>query len=210
MNKFNKDTIKYYENTFKKFGNNFKGMNWPSKKGQYLRFKELIKIGNTSNKTIHDVGCGNGELLKFFEKKKISFKTYLGSDISKKIINQCKDNYKDIEKVNFETIDILKNKKIKKYDYVFASGIFNIKNNASQKLWKKHVFNIIDKIYRNSKVGCAFNLITPYTTYREKKLFYLSIDELLVFLRKNVSKKIIINHSYDLWEYTVYILKKNK
>ena len=70
MNRLNKDVIKYYENTFEKFGNNFRGMNWPSKKSQYLRFEELIKIGNLSNKTIHDVGCGNGEFFKFLKKKK--------------------------------------------------------------------------------------------------------------------------------------------
>ena len=134
----------------------------------------------------------------------------MGTDISEKIINQCNTNYKDIKKVNFDTIDILKNKKIKKHDYVFASGIFNVKNNISHKLWKNHVFNLIQKLYQNSVMGCAFNLITPFTTFREKKLFYLSINELVIHLRKNISKKIIINHSYDLWEYTVYILKKNK
>ena len=210
MNKLNKNIIKYYENTFKKFGNNFKGMNWPSKKSQYLRFEELIKIGNLSNKTIHDVGCGNGELLKFFKKNKIKFKAFYGTDISEKIINQCKNNYKDMKKVKFDLVDILKDKRIKRYDYVFASGIFNIKNNVSNKLWKKYVYDLIQKMYLNCRIGCAFNLITPFTTYREKKLFYLSIDELVKYLRNNVSKKIIINHSYDLWEYTIYILKKDK
>ena len=76
MSKFINNTKDYYENSFKKFGNNFKGMNWPSKKGQYIRFEELIKIGNLKNKTIHDVGCGNGEFLKFLKKKKVSFKFF--------------------------------------------------------------------------------------------------------------------------------------
>ena len=49
--------------------------------------------------------------------------------------------------------------------------------------------------------------MTPFTTYREKKIYYQSIDDLMYYLRKNVSKKIIINHSYNLWEYTVYIYK---
>ena len=104
-------------------------------------------------------------------------------------------------------MDILKQKKIKKFDYVFASGIFNIKSNFDKKSWNKYVFKIIKKLLENSRKGCSFNLMTPFTTYREKKIYYQSIDELIKYLRRNVSKKIIINHSYNLWEYTVYVYK---
>ncbi len=207
MSKFINNTKNYYENSFKRFGNNFKGMNWPSKKGQYTRFEELIKIGNLKNKTIHDVGCGNGEFLKFLKKKKVNFKFFFGSDISKIIIDQSLKNFKYSKNCKFECLDILESKRVKKFDYVFASGIFNIKNNFKEKSWKKHTFSIIKKLFQISKKGCSFNLITPYTTFREKKIYYQSVDELIKFLRKNVSKKIIINHSYNLWEYTVYIYR---
>lgn len=207
MSKFINNTKNYYENSFKKFGNNFKGMNWPSKKGQYTRFEELIKIGNLKNKTIHDVGCGNGEFLKFLKKKKINFKFFFGTDISKAIIDQSLKNFKNSKSCKFECVDILQSKKIKKFDYVFASGIFNIKNNFNKKSWKKYTFSIIKKLFQISNKGCSFNLMTPFTTFRQKKIYYQSMDELINFLRKNVSKKIVINHSYDLWEYTVYIYK---
>ena len=207
MEKFINKTVNYYESSFKKFGNNFKGMNWPSRKGQYKRFEELIKIANLKDKTIHDVGCGNGEFLRFLKKKNIKFKFFNGSDISNIIIQQSKKNFKNYKNVNFECLDILNQKKIKKFDYIFESGIFNIKNNFDKKSWKKYVFKIIKKLFENSRKGCSFNLMTPFTTYREKKIYYQSIDDLMYYLRKNVSKKIIINHSYNLWEYTVYIYK---
>lgn len=210
MNRLIKDTINYYEKSFKKHGNNFKGMNWPSRKSQYLRFEELIKIEDLTSKTIHDVGCGNGEFLKFLNKKKIKFKFFFGSDISNIIINQSQKNFKNYKNVKFQCLDILKNRRIKNYDYVFASGIFNIKNHIDKKIWKKHVFLIIKNLYEISKKGCSFNIMTPFTTYREKKIYYQSIDELVKYLRNYVSKNIIINHSYDLWEYTVYIYKEKK
>jgi len=207
VKKLIKKTLNYYEASFTKYGNNYKGMNWPSKKGQYTRFEELIKIANLNDKTIHDVGCGNGEFLKFLNKKNIKFKFFYGSDISKIIINQSKQNFNNTKNVKFECIDILKQKKIKKFDYVFASGIFNVKNNFDKKSWNKHVFRIIKKLSEISRNGCSFNLMTPFTTYRERKIYYQSIDELVKYLRNNISKKIIINHSYNLWEYTVYVYK---
>ena len=69
------------------------------------------------------------------------------------------------------------------------------------------MFNTILKMFKFAKKGIAFNLMTFDTTYRDKKIFYLSADEILRFLRKKVSKKIIINHSYNLWEYTVFVYK---
>ena len=205
--KIYKITKNYYENTLKIHGNNFKGMNWSSSKSQYLRFKQLCKIGILKNHTLHDIGCGNGELLIFLKKNNIRFKSYLGSDISNIMIELCKRKFSKERNASFKTLDIHKINNIKIADYVVASGIFNIKNNITSKVWKIYVFNTILKMFKYAKKGIAFNLMTFDTTYRDKKIFYLSVDEILRFLRKKVSKKIIINHSYNLWEYTVFVYK---
>lgn len=206
-NKITKKNKDYYENTLKIHGSNFKGMNWSSSKSQYLRFEQLCKIDKLKNSTLHDIGCGNGELLIFLKKKKIKFRSYMGSDISSIMINLCQKRFYKNKKASFKTLDISIDKNIKTSDYVFASGIFNVKNNVSSKLWKDYVFTTISKMFENAKKGIAFNLMTFDTTFRDNKFFYLSVDEIIRFLRKKVSKKIIINHSYNLWEYTVFVYK---
>ena len=207
MKKIISTTKKYYENRLKKFGNNYKGMNWPNKSGQNLRFQELLKLFKFKNSSIHDVGCGNGMLLDFLKRKRINFKEYLGTDISQKMIDQCKINFKNKKNINFLCVNIIKKKKIKKYDYVVSSGLFNIKNNFSSKEWQNYVYLTISKMFSLSKKGISFNLLTFDTTYRNNKLYYQSVDDLFKYCRKNISKKIFINHSYKLWEYTVYIFK---
>ena len=124
------DTANFYNTKLKRFGNNFKGMNWPSQKNQYLRFEQLIKIDNLRNKTIHDLGCGNGELLKFLKEKKIIFSKYFGSDISDFMIDAAKNNFYSSNKICFEKINILETKKKIMHDYVITSGIFNVKNQS--------------------------------------------------------------------------------
>ncbi len=62
-------------------------------------------------------------------------------------------------------------------------------------------------MFLSCKCGIGLNFLTFDTTFREKKLFYMSLDELVKFLRKKISKKIVINHDYDLWEFTVFIYK---
>ena len=43
-------------------------------------------------------------------------------------------------------------------------------------------------MFKYAKKGIAFNLMTFDTTYRDKKIFYLSVDEILRFLRKILIK----------------------
>jgi SAM-dependent methyltransferase len=201
------NTLEYYDTKLLNYGNNYKGMNWSSKKSQYLRFQELTKIGPIKNKSIHDVGCGNGELLNYLIKNKIIFSKYLGSDISYKMINIANDNFNHFKNVKFKYLNLLTISNQIKYDYVLASGIFNIKNNFSNKEWLKYVFEMIIKMFNFSKIGLGFNMLTFDVDYKEKKLFYMTLDKLVSFIRLNLSKKIVINHSYNLWEFTVYIYK---
>jgi len=204
-----KKTINYYDLCFKKFGNNHKGMNWSSKKSQYLRFEQLIKIKNIENKSVHDIGCGNGEFLKFLKKKKIKVSKFLGTDISKNMIHHCNANYAKNKNVKFINANILDSKKLPNYDFVFASGIFNIKGLVASKKWEDYVFKMIKRMISIANVGLSFNFMTFDVDYKDKNIFYMSIDKLLKRLRKEVSKNIIINHSYPLWEFTVYIYKNN-
>lgn len=63
------------------------------------------------------------------------------------------------------------------------------------------------KIWNKVNIGLSFNVMTPIVDFKDEKLFYLSFDKLGNFLRNNLSKNYIINHSYGLWDYTVYVLK---
>ena len=39
-------------------------------------------------------------------------------------------------------------------------------------------------MFKNSKKGCAVNFLTPFTTFRNKNLFYMNLNELISELRK--------------------------
>ena len=204
MRQIEKRTAKFYSEKIKKFGNNYKGVGWKSKKDQYIRFEQLICFFDINNSTIHDFGCGNGEFLNFLKKKKIKFKNYLGTDIYKNIINICKKKYGYNKKFSFQNLNI---DKIPNYDFIIASGIFNIKNNIAIKEWEKYFYSSITKMYQKSKKGLSFNLLTFDTTFKNPKNFYPDLVNLIKFIRKKLTKKIVINHSYRLWEYTVYLYK---
>lgn len=151
-NKIIKKTTNYYENNLNKFGNNFKGMNWSSKKSQYLRFSELIKIGNLNKKSIQDIGCGNGEFVNFLNNKRINFSNYIGTDISAEMINIAKKNFISQKKAKFKNHNIITDRLIIS-DYVVSSGIFNVRMSYQNKQWEDYVFSIISRMFDSSKIA---------------------------------------------------------
>ena len=54
-------------------------------------------------------------------------KYFLGSDISQKMIDECKKNYNKYPNSNFLVLDIGNTKLNKKFDYVVTTGIFKCK-----------------------------------------------------------------------------------
>ena len=195
---------KLYSKKLISFKEIHKKVGWSSKKDQYVRFNELIRFHNLKNSTIHDFGCGNGEFLKFLKKKKIKFKKYLGTDISQMMIQNCHKRFEQNSKIFFKNINI---NKVPKFDYIISSGVFYIRNDISEKHWEKYVYNTIKKMYNNSIKGVSFNLLTFDTSFKNPKNYYPNLINLIKFLRRNVTKKIIINHSYNLWEFTLYLYK---
>ena len=93
----------------------------------------IKKIKN--NRTILEIGCGNGILLKRL-KKKVKFKEYFGTDFVSELINQSNHKYKNFKNISFQQKDmteINKNSFNKKYDYVISKrAIQNILNSNLQ------------------------------------------------------------------------------
>ena len=63
-------------------------------------------------------------------------------------------------------------------------------------------------MYKISKKGVSFNVLTFDATFKNPKNFYPHLNNLISFIRSKITKKIFINHTYNLWEYTVYLFKK--
>jgi ubiquinone/menaquinone biosynthesis C-methylase UbiE len=104
-----------------------------------------------NNKTILELGCGNGLILKRLIKNK-KIKKYYGTDFVKELINICIKKYKS-KKINFQTLDmtLLDKKTFKiKYDYIITKRA--IQNILSTKLQLKTIDNIGYFLKKNGKM----------------------------------------------------------
>ena len=199
----------YYEKTLKIYKSGPKAVNWKNRKTQYLRFEKICEVGNLKNKRVLDVGCGLGHLVDYLAMKNIKV-NYQGIDISEEMIKSAKSNInkKNVKFYCKNILDINKNdlKKLKS-DYVVNCGLFTVKNNLSSSEWWKYIQKMMINMFNLSTKGISFNLMKPNVDYKDAHLHYQSLDELVFFVEKNLSKKIVIKNDYDLWEYTCQIYK---
>ena len=211
-----KKHIEYFEGLLAKHGENYLALDWNSPESQKLRYEILIDIlvyGRKSAKiSLLDVGCGLGDLYGFLKKEKYLSRNkinYTGLDITPKILEVAKKKYPGAK---FELKDILEDRYLPKFDYVFCSGVFNLRmtDTESHLEWVKAM---LLRMYDLADFGVAVNFLSeggmPISLPEDLnsgRYFYFKPEEIMSFCRF-ICNRFIIRHDYHPADFTVYLLK---
>lgn len=203
MNKtINQEIASYYDEKITKFGTTPQGVDWNGEDGQNQRFKQICKvIQEEAGFSIVDLGCGYGALVKFLNSRYKNFE-YLGLDLSRKMIEEARLMYPN---QIFEESD----GKNEKFDYVLASGIFNVKQDKSEDIWYRYIIKTLIKMHSMSEKGFAFNCLTKYSDEEKKReyLYYCDPCQLFDYCKTHFSRNVALLHDYDLYEFTILVKK---
>lgn len=143
-----------------------------NRKEEYLwdildnKILEIIKK-KAVNKKIIDLMCGDGYLLSEIRKDKLFLE---GIDISRRCINQAKQNY---PKINFICEDVFEWKPNKKYNIIICkNGLHNFPENKRKELLKK-----IHKYILSDNGFCIFGdpYIDDYSNEEKRRLSILKL-----------------------------------
>ena len=198
---------KHYEEAFKKFGASAKGVDWGKCADVEIRHKKMLQLFDGETKkttTLLDVGCGYGAFLEFLKRYNIDV-DYHGIDLARNSIAYARNNFPDC---NFELGDFLAQDFKKKFDYLVCNGILTQKLEASSQDMELFTNELLKKMFSICDKGIAFNLMTNKVNYYAPNLYYRSPVEILSFCFDNLSNQVLIDHSYPLYEYTVYVYRK--
>lgn len=194
-----KDIEKYYTSKLTIHGATPKGVDWNSEESQNLRFKQLLKlVTEEQNYSILDYGCGYGALCSFIDKDS----TYTGFDISSKMLEiamKRNPNHQWLSKKPNHT-----------FDYVVASGLFNVKLNHNDFEWREYIITTIQEFNNLCSKGFAFNLLSSYSDKEKHRedLHYANPLELFDYCKTNFSKYVSLIHDYPLYEFTILVKKE--
>ena len=201
-----KEVEDYYSEKVRTFGATAKGVDWNSEESQQLRFEQLSKVIYDDREfNILDYGCGYGSLYEYLKGRFNSFH-YSGYDISKEMLDKAKIKFEGNNAVFTDHIET-----IERYNYVIASGIFNVKLNNSDENWMEYVTDTIQTMNLLSTKGFSFNILTKYSDkeFMKDNLYYADPCYWFDYCKKNISKYVALLHDYPLYEFTILVKKFN-
>ena len=96
-----------------------------------------------------------------------------------------------------------------KFDFVIASGIFNVRLENTQEDWLIYVLETLQKLNSHSTKGFSFNVLTKYSDKEFMKDYLYYADPLFLFdyCKSNFSKNVALLHDYNLYEFTLIVRK---
>jgi hypothetical protein len=194
-----------YTERFNEFGATPKGVFWNNVETQYLRFDRLLHniISFIEGCSIHDVGAGTCDLHRYLHINNINHE-YSGTEIVQEMIDYSLKQYPNIKLYNRNFTDEIINEK---YDFLLLSGTLNLMNKCNLNEWEEFCYSLISKMYNISTKAISFNCLSSNRTFSDPSLYYFNPMEVFDFCVKNLSRFVLIDHCYPLYEFTVTVFK---
>jgi SAM-dependent methyltransferase len=197
---------RYYAEKLAIYGSTPPGVDWSSEESQQLRLTQLLRIveeGEEEDReyTVLDYGCGYGALARRLLATPRPFR-YVGYDMCTPMIEEARVAVKDSRCTFTDCGDALG-----RFDYTVASGIFNVRLDASQEKWRTHVVETIGRLAQLSRKGFTFNMLTRYADVERMRdyLYYADPGEYFRLCKERWSRNVALLHDYDLYEFTVLV-----
>ena len=94
-------------------------------------------------------------------------------------------------------------------DYSVASGLFNVKQDASLECWQRYVVSLLCRLDELSVRGFAFNVLTSYSDKEKMRpdLYYADPRQLFDFCQRQFSRWVTVLHDYGWFEFTMIVRK---
>jgi cyclopropane fatty-acyl-phospholipid synthase-like methyltransferase len=199
MNSF-ENIKKQYKAEFDKHGDSPKSILTP--KGRNANRYSVITdyVDFQTELDILDYGCGLGYLYEYL-KPRYSNLNYHGYDLMPDFISHCKDKFTD-NNSHFSLVQPEKKIK-KKFDVVFASGVFNLKSSEFEAESMEYAFSKIKELYDCYKQLFIVDFPSQYVDFIYPGAQHFNINEITDFCINNLSRKFIIRHDKLPYEFTL-------
>ena len=160
-------------------------------KNVLIRNQKIYEAGIGDNDSVLDIGCGVAHLYKFLKMGGWNGK-YLGVDPNKKAIDMIDENINAMHGTIEDLPDFMK------YDWVIASGVFNLG------LTENLTFSIIHNMISHANKGIIFNMLQAPYPDSKYEAYYPDYVKNKLLKYENDRIEIIEDYMGDDAEFTVY------
>jgi len=198
----------YFEKALQNHGATPQGADWNSPHSQNVRFDQLIKvIEQHEDFSILDYGCGYGALANYLKDKGYRYDLFVGYDILESMVEKGRELYHGRQDIVFTS----KVDEIPTVDYAIASGVFNIRLNASYEDWTRYTLDCLSFMNDHTRRGFSANFLTRYSDAdrmeQRPDLYFANPCLLFDHCKRHFSRNVALLHDYDLYDFTLIVRK---
>ena len=193
----------YYEAKLRSHGPTPAGMDWNSQASQELRFRQLARLWDDEPQAgILDYGCGYAGLASYLRGRGHAG-SYLGFDVSAEMVAAAGSHVAALDGCRVTS----SRAELTPFDYAVASGVLNVKQQASDAEWASYCYDTIADLAALGTRGFGFNALTRYsdTDKRRPDLYYADPLELFDHCKRTYSRFVALIHDYPLYEFTILV-----
>ncbi len=193
----------YYETRLSAYGATPAGVDWNSQASQELRFAQLAHLwAHEPDASLLDYGCGYGALGSFVRSRGHRGH-YRGFDVSEAMAEAARAHLADLPDCRVTS----RRAELTPADYAVASGVFNVKQDATSDEWITYVWNTIEELATLGTRGFAFNALSSYSDVEKRRPDLHYADPLALFDRckRECSRFVTLLHDYPLYEFTLIV-----
>jgi len=200
---------RHYEQTFARFGATSQGVDWGADQARLdLRYEKMLAVldgAAAPRPSLLDAGCGFGGLLAFARARGIDL-DYVGVDMAPSMIDWARGRFPD---ARFLAGDVFDDALVAPggVDYVVCNGILTQKLDVPLREMDGFARDLIRRLFALARRGVAFNVMTDRVNFFAGNLFYKSPVDMLAWCLAEITPRVRLDHSYPLYEYTVYLMR---
>lgn len=131
--------------------------------------------------------------------------TYIGADIVPEFVEASARKYPESTFILVETdrdVDI-------DVDHIVASGTFNLIEGEYSAHWSA-VREALIHLFSRCSISLAVNFMTDQVDFQQDEAFHVSPAEVVDFVRRSLSRRYTLDHSYMPYEFTVVAYKSER
>ena len=194
---------KAYEDAYKIHGDSSISLFMP--KGRFKeRFDVLTQHFQKSGSTVLDFGCGLAHLKLYLDEFKHELNyLYSGTDITPSFIMENKKKYTEGDFFLIEHFSEIK----ESYDHIVAAGVFSFLYDDDIEIHREFMFDNIKYLFNKSEISLCLNFMHDEVDYIQADTYHQNVEELLVWVRANLSKRFILDQAVFPYEFNLIVFK---
>ena len=201
----------HYRARFLQHGPTSAGVDWGERPDRHrLRIaKSLEHFRRTASgcdrlQSLLDVGSGYGATRKFMEEEKIDA-SYTGIDAVAEMVEVARASW---PADNWVTCDFVTWRPGRLFDFVVCNGVLTQKLAVSDTVMTEYFEKFLKKMWSTCQKGITFNVMSSTANYFAPNLYYREPTEVLRWCQNSLSRSVVLDHGYGLYEFTVTVFRE--